>query len=234
MLDEKEKDLYKVLGVSWNADLDEIKRAFFKLAKESHPDSNVDQEEKDKLHTRFLEINKAYNILKDPEKRKEYDLRLGLGNIKSEEEIEEKERRKEQAKLLFKRGLNDLNRGNYWNAIECFKICVNYNEREPNYLSFYGYALALSGNKRRLIEARDYCQRAIQIDRFNPTFYTHLGEVYVKANLKVKAIQSFKEALDLDSDNDYLKKRINELNSSTNGSKGGVSSIFSKLFGKKS
>lgn len=68
-----EKDYYKILGVSQNADNNELKKAFRKLAKEYHPDTNAGNpvaEEK------FQEINEAYSILSDTKKRSEYDLRI--------------------------------------------------------------------------------------------------------------------------------------------------------------
>jgi molecular chaperone DnaJ len=62
-----EKDYYKVLGVVSTASDKEITRAYRKLAKQYHPDANPGSEE------RFKEISAAYDVLGDPDKRKEYD-----------------------------------------------------------------------------------------------------------------------------------------------------------------
>ncbi len=62
-----EKDYYKVLGVVPTASEKEITRAYRKLAKENHPDTNPGTEE------RFKEISAAYDVIGDAEKRKEYD-----------------------------------------------------------------------------------------------------------------------------------------------------------------
>jgi DnaJ-class molecular chaperone len=69
-MEEEMTDLYQVLGVSSSASQSDIKKAFRKLAKKNHPDLN--QGKKD-VEQRFKEINAAYEILSDPEKRKKYD-----------------------------------------------------------------------------------------------------------------------------------------------------------------
>jgi molecular chaperone DnaJ len=68
-----EKDYYKALGVSETASAKEITRAYRKLAKQHHPDSNPGSEE------RFKEISSAYDVLGDAEKRKAYDEVRRLG-----------------------------------------------------------------------------------------------------------------------------------------------------------
>ena len=69
-----EKDFYKVLGVKESDTEKEITRAYRKLAKEHHPDSGGSEE-------RFKEISAAYDVLGDPEKRKEYDDVRRMGSI---------------------------------------------------------------------------------------------------------------------------------------------------------
>ncbi|MCR5795824.1 MAG: molecular chaperone DnaJ [Solobacterium sp.] len=63
------RDYYEILGVSRNADENEIKRAYRSLAKKYHPDVNSAPDAADK----FKEINEAYEVLSDPQKRQNYD-----------------------------------------------------------------------------------------------------------------------------------------------------------------
>jgi curved DNA-binding protein len=64
------EDLYGILGVQRSADAEAIKRAYRKLAKDLHPDKNPGNA---KAEARFKDVNRAYDVLSDPKKRKLYD-----------------------------------------------------------------------------------------------------------------------------------------------------------------
>ncbi len=66
----EKRDYYEVLGVSKTATDDELKRAYRQLAKKYHPDMNPGDKE---AEAKFKEINEAYGVLSDPQKRSQYD-----------------------------------------------------------------------------------------------------------------------------------------------------------------
>ena len=68
------KSYYDILGVKKSASADEIKKAFRRLARKHHPDAGGDEET-------FKEINEAYEVLSDPEKKKQYDTFGTVGNF---------------------------------------------------------------------------------------------------------------------------------------------------------
>lgn len=72
------RDYYEVLGVARGANDDEVKKAFRRLAKQYHPDANKEQG----AEARFIEINEAYEVLSDPQKRAAYD-RFGHAGVEN-------------------------------------------------------------------------------------------------------------------------------------------------------
>ena len=69
-LSDNKRDYYDVLGISRSADKSTIKRAYRKLAKKYHPDTNAGNAQAEE---KFKEATEAYNVLSDPEKKKLYD-----------------------------------------------------------------------------------------------------------------------------------------------------------------
>ena len=73
-------DYYKILGISEQADEEQIKQAYRKLAKKYHPDLNPDNPE---AEAKFKDVVEAYEILGDAEKRKKYDLKRNKAGERS-------------------------------------------------------------------------------------------------------------------------------------------------------
>ena len=69
-------DYYQLLGVNKNAVSKDIRKAFKQLALKLHPDKNSEKE----AHAKFLRVNEAYEVLKDEQQRKKYDL-IGADGI---------------------------------------------------------------------------------------------------------------------------------------------------------
>jgi len=72
------RDYYEILGISRNADANDVKKAYRKLAMQLHPDKNPGDTQ---AEGKFKEVSEAYEILKDPEKRRRYD-QFGQAGLK--------------------------------------------------------------------------------------------------------------------------------------------------------
>ena len=71
-MSSQKRDYYEVLGVSKDATEKDIKKAYRKLAFKYHPDKNPDN--KKEAEEKFKEVNEAYSVLSDPDKRRQYDM----------------------------------------------------------------------------------------------------------------------------------------------------------------
>ena len=75
------KNYYEILGVTKEADGEEIRKQYRKLAMEYHPDRNPDNSD---AEAQFKEVAEAYGVLTDPVKRKEYDAHLASGGAQQQ------------------------------------------------------------------------------------------------------------------------------------------------------
>jgi len=189
-------DYYSILEIWPTASVEEIKRNYFRLAKLYHPDAAGDTAEN---RERFKQINEAYGVLSDPEKRATYDesLRSSKGGSRDAIAIHEKDRR--SATISFTQAKEAMRNGRFDKAALLFKAAIKYDPTNPAYHSWYGFCLGMLNT--RLHEARDACLKAIQIEFYNADYHANLGFVYFKAGLKKVAIKHFKEALKWDPDN---------------------------------
>lgn len=83
-----EKNYYQILDVDDLASIEDIKKAYRELAKIYHPDKNQGDH---KAEEKFKEINSAYEVLSDAQKRAGYDLKLADERVKKEQERIERE-----------------------------------------------------------------------------------------------------------------------------------------------
>jgi DnaJ-class molecular chaperone len=88
------KNFYEILNISENASLEEIKKAYRKLALQFHPDRNKNKN----AQSKFIEINIAYEALKDFNSRKEYDNFLNSQKDNTEKEFENYSKKKYEEK----------------------------------------------------------------------------------------------------------------------------------------
>ncbi len=159
------RDYYKILGVDRNATTEEIKAAYRKLARKYHPDVNPGDKEAEK---KFKEINEAYQVLSDPEKRKKYDaLGADFERGVSEEEL----RRRyawHQAGRASARGFSDFFESFFgfgpggfdFSPFEAFTERRQRPERAPDTHAEIEITLkeAIQGSTRRIdVESQDEC-----------------------------------------------------------------------------
>ncbi len=168
------------------SDLESLKQEYFRLSKKFHPDRvgrDIPPDVKEKIEIIFDAINKGYEILTDPEKRKEF-----IEEKESENSFNPKEFAKqsfERAKILYKEGLKK-------EAMQLLETAVRYDKENADYFLFLGIVQSkITGYKK---QAEENLKKAIELSPWNPDAYYFLGKLYLDEGLKNKAKAIFEKA----------------------------------------
>ena len=193
----------ELLGVDENSDAETIKRNYYRLAKEFHPDRHFDSNDpaiKDKLPVIFDAITQAYTLLKDDVARRHY--------FESDKVRKEEVPLPQNAETLFKRGVEEFKKGNFWGAADAFKWATKLNEKKAKYWSHL--SLAYIKMNKNLKDAEEALFQAIKLEPLNADHYANLGYIYLKAGMKKRAHVQFEKALRIEPDNAKAQKGVKQ------------------------
>ena len=192
-------DMYEILEVDSKADADTIRKNYYRLAKEFHPDryfSITDESVKTKLAAIFDAVIKAYGALKG-EVEEDYGPDSGAAG---------KDEAGAKAGEQFDRGVKEFKQGNFWGAIDNFKWAVRLVPDSSRYWSYL--SLAYSKVAGRLKDAEEALLTAIKLEPFNADYHANLGLIYLKAGARKRARTSFEKALKIDPRNEKANKGL--------------------------
>jgi len=196
--------VHELLEVDEKDTVETIKKNYFRLAKEFHPDryfTFADESVKTKLTAIFDAITRAYNTLKDEDLRAEY---FGPAAAGKKEKAPEGVKADDQ----FRRGVAEFKKGNFEGAAENFKWAAKLMPKNAGYWNYL--SLAYSKMQGRLKEAEESLVEAIRLEPSNPDFYANMGLIYLKAGLRKKARSNFEKALNIDASNEKAKKGLEQ------------------------
>jgi DnaJ-class molecular chaperone len=208
----KQQDHYEVLGVGRGASPQDVKKAYFSLAKLYHPDRHFSPEMgdlKEKLETLFVAIHEAYDTLTDQAKRDRYDLEFASGTKKpgaAESARAKQADTGDAAAARFSEGMKQFTANDFWDAAESFQWAVRLDPGNAEYVFRLG--LALSRMPRRGREAEERFTKAIELTPSRIEYYLELGNFYEKNGLKAKALAVYQEALKRDPGSEKIKETI--------------------------
>jgi curved DNA-binding protein CbpA len=208
------RDHYQVLNLPREASRDEIKRAYFRLAKEYHPDRHLQEGMEDMqeyLESLFRRITEAYDTLLIEKTRKEYDLSLAVGaaHQKRGQSAETTFSPDQQAAQLYERAREAFKQGDMGQVIYCMEWVLRFESEKAGYHALLGQAFMAMPSK--LKEAEQAFQKAIQLDPANAAYYISLGLVYKKGGMKSRALAQFQEALKWSPKNKQALDEIQKL-----------------------
>ncbi len=189
-------DYFEALGVSRQSGTSEVRRAYYRLAKEYHPDrflgSGLSREMSNKINEIFQHISQAYSVLSDPQGCSGYLDELVNGpkkTININQVIE--------AETAYQEGRTLLKVRRYSAAIKPLKRSIELSPEEPEYLTHYAWALFKAAP-----EVKDNQNKAMEVllasRELNPSLdltHLYLGHVYQLQGLERQAEKAFELAV---------------------------------------
>lgn len=191
-------DYYQALGLTRQCSADEVRRAYYRMAKECHPDRflgfGLSQEMEEKVNEIFQYLTHAYTVLSDKDASASYLDELVNGpkkTINVSQVIE--------AETAYQRGRTLIKVRRYKDAAEYLKKAVELSAKEPEYLTQYAWALYKSDPTQY-----DMQQQALKLlvssREINPRLeetYLYLGHVYRALNKNRQSEKSFELAVQI-------------------------------------
>jgi curved DNA-binding protein CbpA len=190
------QDYYTLLDVDGSVADAKLRWAFYRLAKEFHPDRHfyLDQDMKEKLHQIFTCITTAYTVLSSPEKRRQYDRSISVKQTGVS--------RAASAKSKFDEGRTAYEKENFVVAAQLFSEAADLDNSVATYPHYYGLALI---KLNRLKEAERVMAKAQRLEPKNDEILTALGCLYVDLGFPLRAQWNFKKALELNPANEKAR-----------------------------
>lgn len=215
-------DFYKRLDIARNTDHDGIETAYARMALKYHPDVAGDSPS---AQERFAKINEAYSVLGYPDKKKEYDLRLGTPGVQYQEDIISSsegakatggksgqtqvgpgdDAANSKSGLMSKRKLDRIKteskqlikKGDFWRSNTILRQAASFYPRDIELRKLLAKSAAGRG---RLREAVEELKTASEVEYYNPEIHYLMGEMYLQGNQLDNAAKSFSNAISWQED----------------------------------
>ena len=219
--------LYQILDVPKTAADEDIKKAYFQMARKFHPDRfdrKIVADFKAQIDEVFDGITNAYRVLSNKESRRIYDAKSGEGT--TQEDVQDAFRK---ADIKFRQGKTLHGQARYDEAIAYLEEAVRVRKDKGDY--FLLLAMCESHLPAYVRKAEQDFLKAIQLEPWNPEGYVGLGLLYKNEGLQTKAVKQLEKALEVEPGHSAAREALAEL---TGGSKKGAKGLFKMdLFGSK-
>lgn len=177
-------DYYQMLGISPQASVAEIRKAYALLAREKHPDRFQDPEEKNRAQSTFQDLTTAFNTLTNPRSRQEYDQSRDKPQPRTPEEI---------ATDAYERSQAALEAGQVDEAVTLLRTAVHHAPDQVAYQLALGRTLGRYPQAAR--EAVQVLERITHTQPQNVAALAELASVLARQGLKLRAQKAVEAAL---------------------------------------
>lgn len=209
-LKESSIDYYALLKLDKTAGFNEIKNAYFDLAKKYHPDRMTgapDPDIKEKANYVFAEINRAYEILSNEEKKRQYDSRGFRDDIQVDESM--RDNMLERSRALYRKAKSHYTQKKFWEAVAMLDEAVAIDDQKAPFFLLLGLCQMNLANQRRMAEKN--LQKAIDLEPFNVEAFVAMGVLFMSEGHMHRAEGFFRKALSLNPDHPLARKKIAEI-----------------------
>jgi len=229
-------DPHEILGVSPHATRDEIRDAYYRLAKDFHPDRhlNATLETRRQVDAIFARITEAYEAIRDGGDKSSVLTPMPLASatpaprgsapLPSAPPGETTAQREARAEKAFQDARAKIANRDFVSAVALLREAVTLNPDASRYHLLLGTTLAAHPKMQR--EAEHALKKAAELDQFNAAPLVALGQLYARANMNIQAEKMFNEALRLDPESKAARKGLDAIKSTKGGG------FFDKLFKK--
>lgn len=196
---------FELLGVEPDADKRKLKRAYFAMSKDFHPDRYYNKNTGSFgpwLAQIFESANKAYDVLSDPTQRARYEAALRGESV--EQGPPRAQTKKEHAAQLFDRACGHEVKGELEDAMKVFAAVLRVHPTAR----YYRRASACGISAQQLDIAEDYAKKAVELQPNDPSYSRALANVFYAAGMFERAQETLEHALTLKTENDVLAGEI--------------------------
>lgn len=220
----RDLDYYELFDLNNSATANQIKETYYQHAKKYHPDrlgEASNPELREKANFVFARINKAFEVLSDEGKRREYDMK-GYKEIQNAEKTTEN--LVEKANIYYRKAKTLYSQQRYRETASLMEESIRNDPNKASYYLLLGLAQSNIPNLRRVAEKS--FQKVIELEPWNPEPYAALGLLFQYEKMEKRAENYYKKALGIDPEHELAKKRLAEMLGM--GKKQSFLSIFQK------
>jgi curved DNA-binding protein CbpA len=235
-------DHFAVLGIRWDEPPETMRRAYFSIARDLHPDKfNDAPDDIQKIATElFDKARSAWEVLGDDTKREAYIARVIRGEKTEDEKATERVQAILEGEGYFKRGITELNSGRISPANDCFVKACELVPEETEFAAYLGYTRFRMHQGKNEAEANagvETIRAALKEKENLDNVWVLLGMIQRLKGDDAAARRSFIKALQIKPANPDAAREMKRLEQTRQQAaeepKAGGGGFFSRLFGKK-
>jgi DnaJ-class molecular chaperone len=225
----RRKNYFEILGVGRNATADDVKKAYFALARDYHPDRHYNSssaEIKNLASEIYNLITQAYETLVNEQEREAYLKEMSTG---AKRDVSDEVSRILAAEGQFQQGEMFLRKRQFAKAAECFNEAINLYPEEGEFYAYYGWSMfqANPSDEVAARQAHNAISTAVSLNPKIDKAYLFLGYIYkAQGNLDM-AEQQFEKAIQCNPDSTEALREL-RLKNLRRGKKGGSGGLFKR------